>query len=119
MNLESVVIVLTATIASGGIWMAIGLLRREPGRIENLRQIGLTAPAWPVALGVGLLLAVAALLVGWWITPLGIIAIVAIKASYVAMLIGYRRADVSRERDLVTVAMTAHSVAALGLLLAW
>ena len=119
MILNTVIVSLTGLIAVLATWTAIGLLRKEAPRVDNLARIGLRSPVWPIATGLGLLAAVAALIVGWWITAIGIAAIVAIKLAYFAMLTGYHRADQSRDRDIVNIAMTAHSVAAIALIVAW
>ncbi len=119
MILDTVVIVLTGLIAGLASWMAIGLLRQEPQRVEAMREVGFLSPAWPTIFGTVLLIAVVALVVGWWFKPLGIAGMVTIKALYLIVLIAYRRARQRREKDLATAAMTAHSIAALVLLAAW
>ncbi len=121
MNLDAIIVVLTGSIGIAATWMAIGLLRRQPDRVDGLSAIGFRSPWWPTVFGLVLLVSVAGLIIGWWQAPIGIIAIVAIKVLYSIVLVAYRRADRSRDRDQVTVLMTTHSLAALlsiGLLVA-
>jgi hypothetical protein len=109
--LDSILFSLTLSIAVMAIWMAAGLLRKQSWRIDNLIRIGLVSPAWPFAFGVGLITAAAGLIVGVWITPIGIVSIVVIKVTYLVIQIGYRRANVSRQRGVAHIIMTGHTVA--------
>ncbi len=117
--LDAITIGLTGLIAVLATWMAIGLLRRTEWRLQNLASIGFSAPWWATIFGVALLTAVAALLIGWWVMPIGFAGIATIKIAYVLMLIGYRRAGLSRQGDPATLAMTAHSAASVALILSW
>ncbi|MEM7094283.1 MAG: hypothetical protein AAF567_14870 [Actinomycetota bacterium] len=117
--IDIVLVALTTVIAAAAVWMAVGLLRRERWRVDNLRAIGLVSSLWPTAIGGLLLVAVVGLVVGWWITAIGIAAIVVIKAAYVLMLVAYRRAGRDRKHDVASVALSAHSIAALALILGW
>lgn len=95
------------------MWMAIGLLRRRPDRIDKLAIIGLQSSWWSTGLGLALVVSVVGLIIGWWIEPIGIASIVSIKLSYFAALIAYRRKGKARDRDHVTLLMSAHSLAAV------
>lgn len=117
--LEAITIGLTGLIAALATWMAFGLLSGQDWRVQNLASIGLTSPRWATSLGIVLLAAVAALVVGWWEKPIGIAGIVTIKIAYVLMLLGYRRARISRRKDMATLAMTAHSLTSVALILSW
>ncbi|MGH1491340.1 MAG: hypothetical protein ACRBK7_18400 [Acidimicrobiales bacterium] len=110
---------MTGLIAVLATWMAAGLLARQGWRLESLASIGLSSPRWPTALGAVLLVAVAALVVGWWVRPIGVAGIIVIKLSYLLMLVGYRRAGISRRKDAVNLAMTAHSLLSIALIIAW
>ncbi|MDW3179907.1 MAG: hypothetical protein R8J94_21125 [Acidimicrobiia bacterium] len=113
MILDMSVVVLTSAIAIAAVWMAIGLLTRQPDRVDDLVSVGLTALAWPTVLGAILMSAVAALIIGWWFQVVGIIAIVVIKILYAVTLVAYRRSGKRRDRDVATVLMSAHSLVAL------
>ena len=117
--LDGIVVGLTGLIAILALWMSAGLLTRQAWRLENLASIGFISPRWASAFGMSLLASVAALIAGWWVRPVGIAGIIVVKVFYVLMLIGYRRAGLSRQRDAVNVAMTAHSVASLVVILSW
>ena len=117
--IETILIGLTAIIALAATWMAVGLLRAEPWRVENLKAVGLQSTVWASALGTVLLVAAIALAAGWWLTWLGIAAIVTIKLLYLLMLVAYRRANRHRRHDVATIAMTGHSLAAVALVVGW
>ncbi|MEM7339080.1 MAG: hypothetical protein AAF467_10560 [Actinomycetota bacterium] len=117
--IDTILIVLTTAIAGFATWMAIGLLRRQTWRIENLRAVGLQSSFWAPTLGTILLIATIALVAGWWITWLGIAAIIIIKGLYILMLVAYRRANRQRVHDVATYAMTGHSFAAIALAVGW
>lgn len=116
---EATSIGLTGLIAILATWMAAGLLARQDWRLENLASVGLTSPRSATIFGVAILIAVAALVAGWWNRPIGIAGIIVLKLGYTLMLVGYRRAGASRRRDAATMAMSAHSVATVAVLLSW
>ena len=121
MILNAIIVTLTGLIAVAAIWMAIGLLRRRPDRIDKLAAIGLHSTRWSTGLGLALVAAVVGLILGWWIAPIGVASIVTIKLGYFAALVAYRRKAKARDRDHVTLLMSAHSLAAViatGLLIA-
>lgn len=113
MILDVIIVVLTGGIAIAATWMAAGLLRGQPDRVADLAAVGFRSPVWSIAFGLAILASVAGLIIGWWIAPIGIAAIVAIKVLYVLVLVAYRRAHKTRRRDHVTTLMSAHSLAAL------
>jgi len=116
--LDFVVVALTGSIAAAAGWMSLGLLRKEPARVNQMRAVGFTSPAMPAAFGLSLATAAVCLVVGWWIKPVGIVGIVGIKLLYLSMMIAYRRAGQKRDRDQAAVLMTSHSLVALGLIIA-
>lgn len=117
--LDAITIGVTGVIAGLATWMAVGLLVRRQWRLDDLASIGFASPRWATFFGVTLLVAVAALIVGWRMKPIGIAAIVSIKVAYILMLIGYRRAQTPRRRDAATLAMALHSAVAVAVILAW
>ena len=117
--LDAVTVAVTGVIAVLAMWMAAGLLVRRQWRLDDLASIGFTSPRWATFFGVTLLVAVAALVVGWRMKPIGLAAIVSIKVAYVLMLTGYRRAQTPRRRDAATLAMAVHSAVAVAVILAW
>lgn len=117
--LEIVVVVLTASIAVLAVLMARSLLLGDPARVAELASIGFDSPAVAPTLGVVLLAAVAGLLAGWWITPLGIVSIVAIKVLYFIVVIAYKRSGQPRRPHVAHAALSAHSVASIVLIVAW
>jgi len=117
--LELVAVALTAAIAVAAGVRAADLLRGDSVQVERLREFGATGDRAHLVVGLTLATLVVGLVLGWWIRPLGIISIVAIKLGYAATLIARRRRGLDRSHEWRDLLMTSHSVVALGLLLAW
>ena len=114
--LDALLVALTALIVGLAITTAGKLLRGDPAHHRCLSPIGLNQPPWPTVLASVLLISAAAVLIGWWIHPVGIAGIVALKLSYLAFMIAYRRGGVEAPRGLGSRAMSLHSLAALALI---